>query len=97
MKVCGRRSSRKPTSLENLFRTRPTVETVKALNHRQTDRQTDRQIASQTDRHYGQVVRPDHIQTDGQTGWIAYRQIGRLMAYTHTHRLTETDYRKIER
>ena len=76
MKVCGKRSSRKPTSLENLFRTRPAAETVKALNHRKTDRRiarkTDRRIARQTDRqtdrHYGQVDRPDHIQTDGHTG-----------------------------
>ena len=79
MKVYGRRSSRKPTSLENLFRTRPTVETVKALDHRQTDRQ----ITSQTDRHYGQVVRPytsrwtdtvDSLQTNRKTNGI----------YTHT-------------
>ena len=60
MKVCGRRSSRKPTSLENLFRTRPAVETViKVLDHRQTDRQ----IARQTDRQYRQVDR----QTDRRT------------------------------
>ena len=54
MKVYGRRSSRKPTSLENLFRTRPAVDTVRqwitdnrlierlSETDRQTDRQTDR-------------------------------------------------------
>ena len=45
MKVYGKRSSRKPTSLENLFRTRPGVDTV-----RQWIRQTDRKkIARQTE------------------------------------------------
>ena len=46
-KVNGKRSSRKPTSLENLFRTRPAVETIKKMDRwrdRQvTERNTDRQ------------------------------------------------------
>ena len=57
MKVCGKRSSRKPTSLENLFRTRPAVETVvKALDHRQTDRQIARQTTD-TDRQTDSIDR----------------------------------------
>ena len=50
MKVYGKRSSRKPTSLENLFRTRPALDTVR---HWITDRLIERlpETDRQTDRH----------------------------------------------
>ena len=70
VKVYGRRSSRKPTSLENLFRTRPAVDTVRQwITDRllpETDRQTDRQ----TDRR-----RQTNRQTY-QSGWYQRRAWG---------------------
>ena len=79
MKVYGKRSSRKPTSLENLFRTRPAVDTVRhwitdrlieRLTDRQTDRQTDRPTYRQTDQHTDK-------QTDRPTDRPTYRQTSR--------------------